>query len=142
MPVTHILNAAAIQKLLNSPSGPVAKDMLKRGLRVESAAKKNLQSSPKRVNTGRLRSSIKAKLITVNGHPAVTVGTDVKYARFVHDGTGLYGPYHTRIYPKTKKALRWKGKSGFVFAKSTAGMRPNPFLRNALSAAHGITKSG
>ncbi len=140
--VTHHLNTAALHALLYSSSGPVAKDMLRRGLRVEAAAKRNLAGSPRRVDTGRLRSSIHAQLIVYNGKPAVRVGTPVTYARYVHDGTGLYGPRGALIYPIHAKALRWVGRSGgkkkgttFVYAKFSRGMRPNHFLSDALKSA-------
>ena len=133
------MNSSAVHALLSSPQGGVAKDMLRRGLGVESAAKRNLGSNPKRVDTGRLRASISTVMIMRDGHPVVRVGTSVKYGRFVHDGTGIFGPYSTVIRPKNKKAMRWRSKKTghYVFAKYTIGMRPNPFLKNALKAAKG-----
>jgi hypothetical protein len=135
-----------MQALLSSSQGGVAKDMLRRGIRVESAAKKNLGSNPKRVDTGRLRASIVTVMVMRDGKPIVRVGTSVKYARFVHDGTGIFGPYSTVIRPKNGKVLKWKSKTygaktgkyaGYAFAQYTIGMRPNPFLKNALKAAKG-----
>lgn len=143
MPIIHKLDTSEIHALLTSPTGPVAKDMIRRGLKVESAAKRRLGSNPRRVDTGRLRASITTQLISYNGRPAVRVGTNVKYARYVHDGTGIFGPYSEVIRPKTKKALSWvtKGKGrkkgNRVFAKYVIGMRPNPFLKDALKAARG-----
>lgn len=55
-----------------------------------------------------------------------------RYAPYVHEGTGLFGPLRRRIVPKVKRALRWVGKSGqAIFARSTAGQQPNPFLDRA-----------
>jgi len=112
---------------------------MRKGLRVESAAKHNLQSDPHRVRTGRLRASITTELQQTNVGFRVVVGTSVKYAWYVHQGTGIYGPHHTLIRPRSKKALRWvgKGKGGYVFARYTRGMRPNAFLAKALTAARG-----
>jgi len=139
--LSHRIDDRAIQALLTSPQGGVIKDLLRRGLKVESKAKLNLQSDPRRVNTGRLRGSIRTTLVSVAGKPAVRVGTTVFYALYVHDGTGLYGPKHSLIYPRKKKVLRWKAsygkKGGYAYARYTRGMRPNPFLKNALSAAKG-----
>lgn len=141
--ITNKLDTAAIHALLTSPQGGTVKDLLRRGARVESAAKRNLGSGPKRVNTGLLRSSITTTLFTVNGKPIVRVGTKVKYAAYVHDGTGLWGPKHKMIVPVNKKVLRWKtkggktGKGGYTFSMKSQGMRPNPFLKNALKAARG-----
>jgi hypothetical protein len=50
------------------------------------------------------------------------------YAKFVHGGTGLFGPLQRRIVPKFKRALRWVAGGRVIFARSTAGQRPNPFL--------------
>jgi hypothetical protein len=38
----------------------------------------------------------------------------------------LYGPYHQRIYPRTKKALYWEGAEHPV--PSVAGMEANDFV--------------
>jgi hypothetical protein len=78
------------------------------------------------------------------------VGTNVKYALYVHEGTGIYagkGP----IRPKSARMLAWpvKNNSGgggvrrykagataqYAFAKQVKGVRGRPFLRNALEAA-------
>src|SRR4030042_2452356 len=135
--VHHTYDAATVRAILSSSRGGVARDMLRRGVRVASAAKKNLGSNPKRFDTGRLRASITQQLASVNGKPIVQVGTNVKYARWVHDGTGLFGPHAQLIRPKQAKVLRWTSKGKVVYARSTRGMRPNPFLKNALKAAKG-----
>lgn len=139
--LSHRIDDRAVQALLTSPQGGVIKDLLRRGLKVESKAKLNLQTEPRRVNTGRLRGNIRTTLVSFSGKPAVRVGTSVYYALYVHDGTGLYGPKHALIYPKRRKVMRWKAgygkKGGYAYARHTKGMRPNPFLRNALKAAKG-----
>jgi phage gpG-like protein len=133
------LDPSAITKLLTSPQRGVAQDMLRRGLKVETAAKRNLGGigGPKRVDTGRLRSSISTQLVTRNGVPAVIVGTNVYYALWVHNGTGVYGPAHRLIRPKVARRLKFKpsGSTRFVYARFVVGMKPNPFLKNALPAA-------
>lgn len=127
-----------IHAILNSPQGGVAKDLFRRGKKVESKAKQNLQRNPRRVDTGFLRSSINTQLISQGGKISVRVGTNAVYALYVHDGTGIYGPKGSYIYPKTKKYLSWKPKSGGrIFAKRVRGMKPNPFLADAVSAAKG-----
>ncbi len=128
-----------MRALLASPRGGVARDLLRRGLRVETQAKRNLGGvdGPKRIDTGRLRASINTQLVTRNGEPAVIVGTNVFYARFVHGGTGLYGPRGRKITPKRAKRLRFRphGSGRYVYARSVRGMKPNHFLTNALRAA-------
>ena len=130
------------RKIREASSEGIARDMMRRGLRVEAAAKKRISVSPKRVDKGRLRSSIRTVPIRAGFSRGARVGSNVKYARFVHDGTGIYGPRGTPIKPRTKKFLRFrpkgvKGKKGYVFAKSVKGMRPNPYLKDALPAARG-----
>lgn len=127
------------KKIKAATQDAVARDMMRRGLRVETAAKVRISGHPKRVDTGRLRSSIKAKPIRFRGSPGSRIGTNVKYAPLVHNGTGIYGPRGMRIRPKHKKFLRFvpKGGAHYVFAKSVRGMRANPFLLDALVAARG-----
>lgn len=146
--VTHQLDAAAIRKLLASQQGGVAKDMFKRGLRVQAAARRFVSGvgpgHPKRVDTGQLRNDISVNLFVADGYPGVRVGTHLKHARWVHDGTGLYGSRHAWIKPRHAKFLVFrsakygakKGKfKGKVIVRRVRGMRPNPFLRDALKFA-------
>lgn len=147
------LDNAALKTLLSGPQSGLYKDMLRRGLKVETKAKQNLSGDggahPKRVDTGRLRSSIQTVMTVFNSYPAAEVGTNVEYALEVHDGTGIHGPNATPIVPKSKKVLRWKtkgptgknlkkkGKQVYTFSMKSSGMMPNPFLRDALDAAKG-----
>lgn len=147
--VTHKFNHAKLEFMMHSPLGGVAKDLLKRGYRVEAAAKRNLSgtggSGPRRVDTGLLRASIGVQLMSHPQGLAIRIGTNVLYARYVHDGTGLYGPRRQLIRPKFAKVMVFKSKiagakkgkyGGLVFVRSTKGMKPNPFLKNALPAFH------
>lgn len=139
----HKLDHAALMQLLTGPKSGVMKDLVRRAILVESAAKRNLRRDPKRVNTGRLGSSLTWRTLTFQGRPAIRIGTNVEYALFVHEGTGLYGPKHKMIVPVNKKVLRWKNnrrggkgkKSGYTYSMKSRGMRPNPFLKDALKAA-------
>jgi hypothetical protein len=137
--VEHRLNLEAINVLLRSPRGGVARDLLRRGLLVETQAKRNLGGvdGPKRVDTGRLRASINTQIVIRSGNPVCVVGTNVKYALWVHDGTGIYGPRHRMIRPVRHKRLRFKpqGKAHYVYARAVRGIPPNRFLANALRAA-------
>lgn len=120
------------------------KDLYRRGLKVQTQARLLLSGGgaghPKRVDTGHLRSSIQVEVRQYGGgRPAVRIGTNVKYARWVHDGTGLYGPRRRLIRPKKAKVLRFSGrrygKTGYIYARHVKGMHPNPFLEDALIAA-------
>lgn len=83
---------------------------------------------------------------------SVVVTATAKYSPFVEYGTGLYGPKHELINPG--KVMRWAaGSSGpggnlratgspragtpgdFVFARSTKGMHPHPFMQPGADAA-------
>lgn len=77
-----------LQRVLVGPSGPVALDLLRRGVRVESAAKLNATgrfygdgTRGPRVRTGRLRASITHALGQDGRGLYVDVGTNVEYAR-------------------------------------------------------------
>ena|SRR5688572_18469573 len=137
--ITNVLNPAQIAYILKSPAGPTARDLIKRGVRVQTRARRNLSgntgSGPKRVDTGLLRASIATQLRVDLEGLVMRVGTGVRYARWIHDGTGIYGPKARMIKPKQAKYMRWYNKQGTaVFARQTKGMKPNPFLRNALPA--------
>ena len=125
------------------------KDLLRRGLNVQARARVLISgaggSHPRRVATGQTRSSIQVQLRGgVGGSPFVRVGSGLKRARWIHDGTGLYGPRHRLITPKSGKVLVFpsarygakKGKfRGMVVVRSVKGMRRNQFLKDALPAA-------
>lgn len=135
--ITHKVNKLAVQKLFTEPNSGLAKNMAKRAVAVTTAAKMNLSRPPRRVNTGLLRASITWEFIFVNGVPGFRVGTNVKYGRFVHDGTGIYGPKGQPIKPKRARVLVFRPRGGLqkVYVKSVKGMRPNHFLKDALIAA-------
>lgn len=79
--VRVVLDAAALARLLESPQGDVGKEILRRTIKVERAAK---QGCP--VDTGRLRSSIAYRIEGGNEVVGI-VGTSVEYAPFVEFGT-------------------------------------------------------
>lgn len=113
------------------------------GRRVVNAAK---ERAP--VDNGRLRSSISATLELTPGTCILRVGSDVPYARYVEEGTGIYGPAGRRITPTRRQALKFptprswgtggrQADRGFVFRRSVAGSPPNPFLADALEEIFG-----
>lgn len=136
----HTVNYGAINIMFRNPTGGLAKDMLRRGLKVEAQAKRNLAEAngrPKRIDTGQTRASLNTRLVTYRTLPAARVGSPLRRATWIHDGTGIYGPRRQPIRPTRAKRLRFKpkGASRFVYAKSVKGMKANPFLKDALSAA-------
>lgn len=129
--VTININGSALNRLLRSPKGPVGRDMLKRGKKVEAAARRRINS-----RTGRLADSVKSKIVIANGAAGVEVGTSLFYAKFVHDGTGIYGPAGRPIRPRKRGgALKFSTRSTTVYSAYSVGQKGTHFLRNALRAA-------
>jgi phage gpG-like protein len=126
------LNSAQIYATFNSKSGLVGRDIFRRAKRVEGLAKRLC-----RVDTGRLRASITTDMDTRPGRITARVGTNVNYAMFVHNGTGIYGPRGRPIVPTRGKVLVFtpKGAGRPVFARSVRGMPKTEFLTKALPAA-------
>lgn len=124
-----------------------AKDLLRRGLKVQARARVLLGGAaghPRRIDTGQTRSSVQVRLVSSVGHPAVRVGSGLKRALWIHEGTGIYGPRHRKITAKSGGVLVFSVKSGGakrgkfrgkVVVRSVRGMKPNHFLRDALPAA-------
>lgn len=79
---TVIFKGAILQSVLNGPQGPVARDLARRANAVRSGA---VARCP--VDTGRLRASIRWSLAKDAQGLVAIVGTDVKYAVYVHEGT-------------------------------------------------------
>lgn len=135
--VRQVIHHIPLNYLLHSPSGAVARDLLKRGYKVQARAKVLISGAgpghPKRVRTGNTRSSINVRLLAAPSL-RVRVGTNVWYAIYIHGGTGIYGPRKTPIRPKRAKALRFRINGQVIFAKSVKGMRKNQFLKDALPA--------
>ena len=82
--------------------GPISRDLVRRGIRVQNQAKANASQPPPSfpgsgpsVRTGRLRGSITLVLDEDYIGPYVDVGTNVEYAAFVELGTYRMGarPY-------------------------------------------------
>lgn len=119
-----VWDSAALVAVLNSPSGFVAKDLLRRGVAVESAAKiyaSGVDGGPQ-VQTGRLRSSITHELGEDGLGLYCDIGTNVEYAPYVELGH----PNTAHVYP------RRGGGFGYVSDRPT---RAYPFMRPALPAA-------
>ena len=132
-----VLNNAQIADVLTSYQGPVARDLLRRGQRVEDQAKVNASGRPgPNVQTGRLRSSIHKRVVKDTRGLACEIGTPVSYARFVEEGTNP-----SVILPRNKQALYWKGARHPVAYVIHPGNRAYPFLRPALSAAAGTERA-
>lgn len=85
--VTFRFVQAGLDEVLRGPNGPVVRDIARRTLAVDGAAKRGCP-----VDTGRLRSSIQ-NTVQLEGSDVVGyVGSDVSYAIFVHEGTRYMAP--------------------------------------------------
>ena len=110
---------------------PVVRDILREQARmVAGAARKR---APRR--TGRLAGSISSRVATAGGKAAGIVTATAPYARFVHDGTGIYGPRGQMIRPRRARMLSWRDRDTGeqIFAKAVRGVPPRPFLIQALA---------
>lgn len=92
------------------------------------------------VDQGALRSSITHVSSVDTSTAKVVVGSPLPYAEYVHRGTGIHGPHGTPIVPVTRRFLKFKpkGQRGYIFRRSVAGQRPQPFLADALEHVMGV----
>ncbi len=97
-----VWNEGVLTRLLNSPQGPIARDLSRRAIAVESLAKRNASGRPgPRVRTGRLRSSISWRLrVDGRGVLHADIGTSVSYGRWLEQGLR-----NGRRYPFLSNAL-------------------------------------
>lgn len=145
---TFRINQEVVDELLRGASGPVVQHVEQIVQAVRAEAVRNVKR-----DTGALAASHDA---TVNVYGRVVVGrvgTPLHYARYLHEGTGIYGPKAAPIYPVQAKVLRFKpgrmigplpaGRAGtspenrgeWVFARSVKGVPPHPWLVEAFERA-------
>jgi hypothetical protein len=101
-----------------------------RELRVEGPRVVNRAKILCPVDTGRLRASIQGEARrTWSLRPRFTVGTNVDYAPYVHDGTRPHV-----IRPRNASVLRFQVDGRTVYARvvNHPGTRARPFLDRAL----------
>jgi hypothetical protein len=84
-----VWNDRALDQALNSPDGPVARDLARRGARVETVAKQYASGfgGGPNVRTGRLRAGIAWLLGRDSRGLYAQVGTNVEYGPYVELGT-------------------------------------------------------
>lgn len=123
--VVVIINEAAVRHMLGSEGG-MSGQFLFRKLNVV----RNLAIGYCPVRTGRLRSSIQIEMYPVGSYVVEgTVGTDVEYAYWVHEGRGP-------VYPIRARVLHWVAPDGTeVFAPKAGPATGQPFLQRAMDAA-------
>jgi phage gpG-like protein len=134
--VTRIVwNDLALQHMFRDPTGPIGRDLKRRAINVESAAKLNASGRPgPNVDTGRLRSSITHEITQGPTGLVARIGSNVEYARYVEEGT--LGTMPPEIRPRSKRALFWAGAEHPVAViYNHPGAPAYPYLAPALEAA-------
>lgn len=116
-----------------SPGSPVYRGFSRAAGKTRDRAKQNLRAAG-RIDTGRLLNSIAYEITTRGNNIYATVGTNVEYAPFIHDGTANNGTGY--IYPRRALYLRFtpKGGNAVVFAPRVKGIKATPFLKDAVDA--------
>lgn len=140
--VSFKLDAVALTAVLEGTNGAAFVAVQRTGNRVL-----NLAVAKCPVDEGRLRNSLTLEMRSEGGLPVARVGSNLPYARFVHDGTGVYGPTGNVIRPRNGRVLAWpvKNNSGqgnrrysggrtanTAFARYVRGVKGRPFLLDAL----------
>jgi len=146
-----VIGAQALERRLAAISGPHAGPVFMRraGGLVRGQMILNMRAAGAR-KTGLTAASIQVSRVTDNS--ALLTANAV--AKYIDEGTGLYGPLHRKITPKAAKALRWmggpagslrltgsrrKGKAGagaaWIYAKSTKGMKARPYVQKSIIEA-------
>ncbi len=96
-----IWDLATLQVILNGPNGPVGRDLARRAVQVESAAKEALGGAfpppsnpgePPHLRSGRLRSSISWRLGEDEQGLYADIGTNVLYGYWLEVGTDRLAP--------------------------------------------------
>lgn len=85
--VTVVIDQKALQALMASPSGPVAKHLGRLGAKIEGRSKQLASGELVNVDTGRYRSSLTWRLFTRGSTVGVAIGSGVYYALFLELGT-------------------------------------------------------
>lgn len=141
------LHRAEIARAMRDPSGPAVLFVQRR---CDLAVNYSKADCP--VDEGRLRNSIHSRVVVEGNQVVGSVGSDLDYARYVHEGTGIYGPRRQFIYPRNGqylvfevkrpvgplpkgKRIAARGSRPVVFARKVRGTPPSPFLVSGLAKA-------
>lgn len=119
-----ILYPQAMNHLLRSKTGPVGRDLHKRGMKVLVAAKAQVG-----VKTGKLKASINIDHgIDIRGQ-YVKIGSNARYALAHHEGTRPHV-----ITPNRAQVLRFSSRGRIVYARAVMhpGTKPNKYLTDNL----------
>lgn len=96
-----VWNLAVLHRVLQSPSGPVARDLARRAVQVETAAKISLNASfppaslpgePPHKRTAHLQTSISWRIGEDSEGLYAAIGTDLPYGKYLELGTETLEP--------------------------------------------------
>lgn len=143
MGVTVSINDAALDELALSLTGAVGRWLVQRAEVVRAAM---IAMAP--ADRGQLRTSIAIEYRTEGKYLVARIGSNKKYAIYVVQGTGIYGPRGQPIKPVAGRVLAWPvyGRtsgspyggskatttSSYAFARSVKGMKGRDFMTPAL----------
>lgn len=95
--------------------------------------------------TGDLADSVEIDRVDVTRERVtVRIIVSAPYARYVNDGTGIYGPEGEPIRPLRPNgvlAFDWPAAGGLVFARHVRGSEPTHFWERALDRWPGIVRA-
>lgn len=114
-----------IERLLNSPEGDVGRELKRRAVKVQMAAKRQVG-----VKSGRLQRSIRIyNHKRIRDGQQMYIGSSVPYALMHHNGTKKH-----MIFPKKRSYLKFRKGAVFVYARSVnhPGTKPNRYLKDNL----------
>lgn len=68
----------------------------------------------------------------------ISVPSKPKHAKWVHDGTGLYGPRGVLITPRKAPFMRFQIDGKWFAKKTVRGQHPQPYLKEAVEEVERI----
>lgn len=114
---------SALTQLAAALPGKISEAVTAAAQAIEAEAKERCP-----VDSGILRRSITTDVSAVGGNVTAIVGTNIEYAPYIHQGTGIYA-----LEGNGRKNVPWAykdAKTGDLIW--TKGSKPQPFLRDAV----------
>lgn len=129
-----------------------AKPAMARGMKAVQA--EYMRRAARSRRTGHMLRTIVSDATRVGNIIYGWVGAGAFYARYLEEGTGLYGKRNRWITAKGGGMLRWPARGGatlagrprsgkpgqYIYARRVRGIRPRRFLRDAAMIAHPLVQ--
>jgi hypothetical protein len=140
-----VIDPRKLAEFMRSPSGPTFRYLIEVGEKVKTEAMQECPvfdppdaytASHRARRPGTLRDSIVKRVTTLNGQPAVLVGSDDPVALWVHEGTV---PHVIAAVRAPMLVFFWKrlGRVVAFLQVNHPGTQPNRFLVRALANVKG-----